>query len=180
MSKKKSIELGNLEVDSFNLNIIVDFSFKTTWVSVTVNDFTNYISDIDEFFKFHYMIFSKMIADLSNTSKKNLRESFPHSHKLEDDEYTIAIEVLKEILKKQNPTMTAKNILDTINQNLSGEQLFQIGHSSIRIIGYFKNNIFKVLFFDYHHLISPSVKYNAPDYSCYSFCVYTEGINRNG
>lgn len=179
-SKDKKIEIKPTEVDYFSQNIIVDFSFKTTWVSVTVDKFTNYISCKDDFFKLHYTIFSTIVSDLNNTCRKNIKVTFRHSHELRGDDYIKALEILKALLKKQNPALTEKNIKDTINQNIMGEQLYQIGYNSVRVIGYFKNNIFKILFFDYHHLISPDIHYNTPDYSCYKFCVYSEGKSQNG
>lgn len=179
-SKYKNINPKSTDVDHYSQNIIVDYSFKTIWVSTSIDKFTNYICDKDEFFKFHYMIFSKLTAELSSISRKELRTRFPHSRNLNDNDIKKIMPILRALLKKQNETYTEKDITDAINQNISEEQLFQIGHSSVRMIGYFNKNIFKVLFFDYYHLINSDQHYNDHDYSKYDFCVYSEGKLKNG
>ncbi len=179
-AKNKKIDVKSTEVDSYSQNIIVDYSFKTIWVSVTVDEFTNYLCSKEEFFKFHYMIFSKLTFELSGISRKELFVKFPHSRTLKDYDLKKITPILRALLKKQNDAYSEKDITDAINQNISEEQLYQIGHNSMRVIGYFKKNVFKVLFFDYYHLINPDKNYNESDYSSYSFCVYSEGKNQNG
>ncbi len=63
-----------------------------------------------------------------------------------------------------------------MNQNIGEERIYQIGHTSIRIFGYFKENIFVVLMVDYHHLVYPNkIHYNEKDYSNFKMCPIERG-----
>lgn len=163
--------------------VVLDFSFDSVWVSISDGDFTNFLKNDDEYFKMHYIIFKKIIPIIKRTEFNNIGEfirniqysGLPHSHIVDDANKinTIKLILEKSLMEfKQNSKEQAK---ESVNQNIGDEKLYQIGHQSVRIFGYFKENIFTILVIDYHHLIYSDTKHNKNDFKRYSMCPIKRG-----
>lgn len=123
--------------------IIISFSsFPFAFRAVKCKDFTNYLFDENDFFKKFSLIFRKIVPELEQSNIVDLTKK-DHCNNIEKKRY-IVIDILKELVKEE--------------------------FGEVRLICIKYNNIFKVLFIDYHHLIFPSVKYNQLDYSSFKFC----------
>lgn len=179
LQKKKTSILNE---NSIQENVVLDFSFDTVWISIKHKEFTNYLEDDNEFFKMHRIIFKDILPILSRVIYKYPHdfirqisyEGLPHSHEVDSDHKKIVKDILVQIHMKKGGEK--KQSEDFVNQNIGEERIYQIGHTSIRIFGYFKENIFVVLMVDYHHLVYPNkIHYNEKDYSNFKMCPIERG-----
>ena len=173
MTKNTEIKTGIGPVEK---NIVIDFSFDTVWVSENVGQFSNFLKDEEMFFKKHYELFSEIVFEASQIPRKNLKSKFGnHAHKLSGEQIEVSKKVLKKLIRKVHSDFTVKQTEDFVTQNVGDEELHQIGRQGLRLIGYYKDNVFYVLFIDYHHLVSPDSLHNAEDVAVYELCPYARG-----
>ena len=148
--------------------IIISFSsFPFAFRAVKCKDFTNYLFDENDFFKKFSLIFRKIVPELEQSNIVDLTKK-DHCNNIEKKR-DIVIDILKELVKEEFGE--GYNFETFYDNNISEYQLYELGiMQGIRLICIKYNNIFKVLFIDYHHLIFLSVKYNQLDYSSFKFC----------
>ena len=147
-------------------NIIVNFAtFPFCFRTTNLKNFSNKLKNELEFSSKFKDIFEKLLPHISeNTFNTLISEQF-HCHLIRDneqDKINLIYKVVGELVQKWQPGI---NVEEFLEQNLNGEKIWQLGNGSVRIIGVRKENIFNVLFIDYHHLIYPSIKYNEKEYS---------------
>lgn len=163
-------------------NVVVSFKHDFTFYSVTVDGFTNYTKDADEFIEKHCLIFSKIIPNISINSIAKLRsDGSNHTHPLSSDKKNLALKIVKELVKVQKGYNSADADRFIDNSGFVMYNFWQLSFATsngIRLIGYFvDNNVFVVLFIDYHHLIEPDKNYNQKNYEKYDYCPY-KGVNK--
>lgn len=137
------------------------FCFRTT----SINDYTNKLKNNEEFALKFKDIFEKLLPHVSDNTFDSLHNEKFHCHIIRDnekDKIKLIYKIVGNLVTNWKPGIDVSSFL---KQNLEGEMIWQLGNNSVRIIGIRKNNIFNVLFIDYHHLIYPSVKYNQTNYS---------------
>lgn len=154
--------------------IVINFKFDFSIRGVKYKEFTNLLNDVEHYMETHCLLFSKIIPKISeNTITELKNNSQNHTHPLKKEKGDLALKILKEIVKKQYNYDDSGADLFISNHGIEMQQLWQISYASsngLRIVGYFINNIFYVLFFDYNHLLEPSDNYNQTNYNTYSFC----------
>lgn len=178
MSKKtRKVSPDKPESNYLQSNAVIDFSFDTVWISIKHKKFTNFLANDDQYFKMHKIIFKDILPIVNTVQFVNVNEfikqityaGLRHSHEVGGSHKDLVIEIITSILisKGMNPAQAQ----DKVNQNIKEEKMYQIGHNSVRMFGYFKNNVFIVLVVDYHHLVYPSKdKHNEDDYMSYKVC----------
>ena len=163
-----------------SINVVVSFRYSFAFRSIAVNGFTNYLKNIEEFVEKHNIIFSKIIPNVSTLNIMNLKlNKANHTHPLNNSKKDLSLKIIKELIKDEKgyTNEQADRFID--NNGFMMNDFWQLSFATsdgIRLIGYFvDNNIFEVLFIDYHHLIEPDIKYNQPDYKNYNYCPYKGG-----
>ena len=148
--------------------VIISFSsFPFTFRTVKCKDFTNCLVDEKDFIKKFSLIFKKIVPELESSNIVELIKK-DHCNNIENKR-DIVTDILKELVKEEFGE--GYNFETFYDNNIGEYQLYELGiMQGIRLICVKYNNIFKVLFIDYHHLIYPSVKYNQVDYSSFKFC----------
>lgn len=148
------------------MGLIVDFSYKTSLGTGKNKNFTNFLSDKDEYIKSITHILYKMIPEISKHNINDLRSNRSyHTHPLTGSKLEETISVLREVVKNcyDYSNDEAEKWID--NQGIHMQKLWQIScpdSHGIRIIGYLEENspVFHVLFIDYYHLLYPDEKHN--------------------
>lgn len=158
-----------------NKNIIIDFSrFPFCFRCVSVDDFTNKLKDCDEFFYYFKRLIETEIPALTQFTFDNVTKMTRHSHSIlyKSKEYDKVIKIVKKLYSEfKNDMLTDHDFELFYDNHINEYQMWQLGITSgIRLIGIRYNNIFSVLFIDYHHLIYPDKNYNQDNYELYSFC----------
>lgn len=159
------------EVDN-KKGIIIDFSCPLSFYSCKEGDFTNYLKNPQEFIKHRRMLFGEMLEYFSKNNFDDLkRNSSSHTHIINDKENLSKIEkILKKLINIKWPDNNSGEIVKQYMESC----IWQLGYKEgFRLIGTRNNNIFNLLFIDYHHLIFPSKKYNTKDLSKYKYCPMT-------
>lgn len=114
------------------------------------------------------------IPALTQFTFDNVTKMTKHSHSIlyKSKEYDKVIKIVKKIYSEFKNGMLNDHDFELFYDNHINEyQMWQLGITSgIRLIGIRYNNIFSVLFIDYHHLIYPDKNYNQDNYELYSFC----------
>ncbi|OUQ25248.1 hypothetical protein [Massilimicrobiota sp. An134] len=195
MSKKGEIKAFNapgsktkaesIDVSYLERNIVLDFSFPYLFYFVNFNDFTNKFRTPKQYIEYFDYMHKILFASLSKTKCKNLfdrrDENFrKHSHVISDSKQ---INLIKNIIKSlyiANGLPEGK--ADSwIEQNIGDAYLWQIGLANEygRVIGYFQENIFKIILFDPHHLIYKTEKGSIRKYKDVStFTFFPDKIKR--
>lgn len=152
-------------------NIIISFSpFSFCFRSCSINGFTNYLKDDEEFHENLKLLTSFVMPHLVQyTLNDLLAKKERHTHTLDSKHIELAKEIVKELkIQEKGQDFDFDQFCDN---NINDYTLWQLGTSyGIRMICTQHKNIFYVLFMDYHHQMYPDVKYNQLDYSKYSFC----------
>lgn len=167
------------------MGLIVDFSYKTSLGTGQYKNFTNFLSDKDEYIKSITHILYKMIPEISKHNINDLRNNRSyHTHLLNGTKLEETIAILREIVKNcyDYSNDEAEKWID--NQGIYMQKLWQIAcpdSQGIRIIGILEDDsmIFHVLFIDYYHQLFPSEKHNQQNIEKNKFSIL-EYLKENG
>lgn len=156
--------------------LAVNFTYPCCLAPGRVKGFTNYLASEEEYLKLITHILSKMIPEISVMNLGQLK-SFKqyHTHPLNDEKKNFAISIFREIVKNYfgYTSEQAENWVN--NQGIYMQQLWQIScpdSKGIRIIGYPRDNIFNILFIDYHHMLEPDKNHNQSNVEAYDFSIF--------
>lgn len=154
-SKNPSLIINNKSgSDEHIIFDFCNFNFKST----RIETFTNYLKDKEEFTRDINFIFHEAIPLLQSKKFSEIMNSSYNYHVIKGDQ----LKTVKAIMKDYNPR------IDYDDNSLIQ---FSSGIRGVRFIGERQENIFKILFIDFHHLLCPSQKYNNTDYGNNSFCI---------
>jgi len=168
----------NRILPKFENNVIVDFSSPTVWASTKMNEFTNFLVDDNQFYKYHLHIFNEIVSLLKNTTVQDAHKNFKHYCVIDGTKRTEVNSIIYKLLEKVKPTSTSTQLNEYLEQNFNDQAILEIGIKSVLLIGYYQNNIFNVIFVDYHHLLFPDVHYNSKDSDIYDICPYNRAFKK--
>jgi len=155
--------------------LVIDFSFDSAFCSSKKNDFTNYLSCENDFIH----KFRELMSLINKISSKNFQKDLimdkgmRHCHKLQPEKTENAIDLIEKSLENHPSILDTKKIESILEQEIGGEDLYQIGfEEAIRIIGTYNDgrDIFKVYLIDYHHRLSFDQKRNELNPKLLKFC----------
>lgn len=147
---------------NFSKNIIIDLKYFC-FQSINIKFFTNYLKDEIEYFKSLNNLYKQTIPHLTSKKFDEVdQDRNSHCHYLNGQ---------SEIMKVVKILEHYKNIgFELPSFEDESEDFYQLGGpNGIRLIGYRIDNIFYLLFLDFHHLVSSSIKFNNYDYKNYSY-----------
>ena len=83
-----------------SINVVVSFRYSFAFRSIAVDDFTNYLKNIQEFAEKHNIIFSTIIPNVSTTTIMALKSNKSnHTHPLNKTKKDLALKIIKKIKK---------------------------------------------------------------------------------
>lgn len=184
MTKKKVINLENPtnkipQIDTKdslsnylynNMNVVIDFSYDTAFLSCHTTDMDNYLKDEFEFIN----KFREIVSNVQKLSEKTLQtlingKEYRHCHKVSWSPK--AQDILKKLHRELERT-------EEYEQVFEGEEFFQFGLlGAVRFYGIIKANIFYVAFIDYYHSFDYDERYNERNTKQYSFCPMTSELS---
>lgn len=172
---KKNINEKKKPLEKNSNGIIFDFSCPTAFYSCNIkNQFTNLLKNPKEFVDIRRTIFGEALPHFNKTNINELErdKKNTHTHVISDSKIGLVEKILTELFRI---VYNSKEIDKIVNNYISGD-IWQIGYKKgLRFIGVRNDNIFNVLFIDYHHLLEPDKNYNQPDYYKYKYCPMTSG-----
>lgn len=150
--------------------IIVDFSCPLSFYSCQIkNEFTNYLKEPLDFVESRRVLFGEALEYFSKNNFDELASNAKksHTHIVAPDKLELLEKILVQLAKKKG---LGQNIDRMVSNFMEGD-IWQLAYKQgLRLIGGRNDNIFNLLFIDYHHLIEPSSKYNNKDYYKYTYC----------
>ena len=152
--------------------MIINFSCPLAFYSCRVGkEYTNYLKSPSDFVEIRRKIFDEALVHFSKTTLDNLaQDKGAHTHIIKDEKRKLVEKILTELSKIKWPDSSTEGI---VSNYMSGD-IWQLGYSNgLRLIGFRQDNIFNLLFIDYHHLIEPSKDYNQIDYFKFNYCPMT-------
>lgn len=166
-------------------NIVLDFSFPYLFYFIRFNEFTNKFKSPKQYIEYFDYVHKVLLSTLNKTKCKSIfsnnDENFKkHTHVIDSAKQIILINNIIKSLYIANGLN--EGLADAwIEQNIGDTTLWQVGleNGFGRIIGYFQDNIFKIILFDPHHLIYKEEKGKVrkhKDVSTYSF--FPDKMNR--
>lgn len=148
--------------------------YETAFFPIKVHkEFTNHLLNLNDFCQKLASVFDKIITEING---KKFTEIFNdksryHCHRIEGEEKNKYKKIINELVKTRYCSKDKKASL--INQTFfDSENVYQIGIQQVnqlRFIGILNDNIFGVVFIDFHHLIYPSDKYNKKDVFSFTY-----------
>lgn len=165
-----------------NKKIIFDFArfpFCYRTFGNKKNNFTNKLKDEKEFYSKFKTIQEDLLPHICGMTFEQVQND-RHSHPIyqtEKEKIALIKFVVANLVEAWRPGI---DVGEFIKQNIEGEMLWQLGNKGVRIYGIRRENIFEVLFIDYHHLIYPSIKFNDRNYNTFNFGVIEYAEVENG
>lgn len=169
--------MGRYNTDDNNISI--NFSrFPFCFRCVSTGKYTNKLKDSKQFFDNFKRIIEKDIPFFTQHTFDNIvNASKRHSHSIPSDskEYSLVIEIVKELYKShKNNNCTDRDFELFLDNNINDYHVWQLGViGGVRLVGIRYSNVFYVMFIDYHHLVYPDEKHNSEGYELYNFCPMT-------
>lgn len=172
--KFKGLSSGNEESK-------IEFKFhQFAFTSIKIDGFSNFYRDSEEAIKKLSDIFGMIIPTIQGKRFSQIQfDSQYHFHKIDDMEQNkLYKRIIRELVKKEYPSMNPSDRDEYVNQYFFDcENIYQIGVQGVdctRIVGILNANIFEVIFFDIHHMIYSSKKYNEKDLLKYKYSPFLE------
>ena len=154
--------------------IIVDFSCPFCLYSCKVGKgFTSYHKNSGEFLSRMQVLFGEALQHIAQYNFDELCRNERHTHIIDDEEKLDLIEkILNELIDIRYSEVSNKDRI--LGNYMDRNNIWQIGFKQgVRLVGRRNDNIFNLLFIDYHHLIYSSDKYNNVDYKSFTYCPMT-------
>lgn len=150
--------------------MMINFSCPLSFYSCKIGqEYTNYLKSPNDFIKVRRKLFGEALTYFQRTTIDKLASNSKktHTHLITGDKLELVGKILRELVKAKWP----QNDIETIVANYMSGDVWQVGYTNgLRLIGSRNNNIFNLLFIDYHHLIEPDDNYNNPDFYKYKYC----------
>jgi len=153
--------------DTTNDEIVLDITYPYLWKSVAVDNFTNRLSDVQEFIE-KFKLFQKFIESCSGKTIMAIKRESNHCHPINTKK---ELELIKKIIKEHYDN---NRIFETIwSQYFADEEFWQMATTNgFRVFGIKKGNKFRLLIFDYYHCIYPSESHNDKSIAHNDYSVY--------
>lgn len=167
----RNISISELSTHLYqNREVVFDLSFPCALCSCRVYGFDNFLKNERDFIdKFREI--QQLFDDLSGHTLHELIDDniFRHCHKVAADKQKIAKEAIGKLMTQHVGEYASFGMIE---QNIDGEELFQIGTTNAtRLIGTLLGNVFKILLVDYYHNLHSSSGYNTRTKTTYKFSI---------
>lgn len=141
-------------------NIIVNFKYAFSLMSLNINKFNNHFPTDDAMKSFHKKLFTEIIPTISQKTFNTLAAEKYKFHKISEDKRDLVERIVIELVENTKKINDYTPILNDLHEI----EFFEIStpksnSKSIRLIGTIDGNEFIVYFIDWHHMVYPDERY---------------------
>lgn len=172
--QKAPYDIEKLYQQQTESDITVQF-YDFAFTPIKTSGFTNYLKDEQEWMQKYKRIFGEIIPEIQGKNFSEIQSNRKyHFHQITENEHIkLCSKIICELYKKQKHLKSINSReKEYLTQKFLDAELYQIGINEIdcvRLVFIINNNTLEVIFFDMHHLIYNSIKYNDRDYQKYNF-----------
>lgn len=157
LEKRNDIKNSNVDNSYEEKNTVIDLSFPYLFDCVEYNQFSNKFRLPKDYIDYIHYLNSVIFKSISECPCKEIFSTSgifkKHTHVLEPEQYEFVKNIL--IASFMENGLAYELAKRQVLQNIDGVTLFQIGFDNDkgRVVGYFKENVFRPVLLDPHHLI---------------------------